>query len=53
MLVGFFIDISTAFDKVWHEGILLKLKTYDVNGEVLTLLTNYLHERYQRAVLNG
>ena len=36
-----------------HEGILFKLKTYSVNGEVLTLLTNYLHERYQTVELNG
>ena len=50
---GVFLDISKAFDKVWHEVILFKLKTYGVNGKVLTLLTNYLHERYQRVVLNG
>ena len=50
---GVFLDISKAFDKVWHEGILFKLKTYGVNGEVLTLLTNYLYERYQRVVMNG
>ena len=50
---GVFLDISKAFDKVWHEGILFKLKTYGVNGEVLILLTNYLHERYQRVLLNG
>ena len=50
---GVFLDISKAFDKVWHEGILFKLKTYGVNGKLLTLLTNYLHERYQRVVLNG
>ena len=50
---GVFLDISKAFDKVWHEGILFKLKTYGVNGEVLTLLNNYLHERYHRVLLNG
>ena len=50
---GVFLDISKAFDKVWHEGILFKLKTYGVNSEVLTLLTNYLHERYQRVLPNG
>ena len=49
---GVFLDISKAFDKVWHEGILFKLKTYGVNGQVLTLHTNYLHERYQAVVLN-
>ena len=50
---GVFLDTSKAFGKVWHEGILFKLKTYGVNSEVLTLLTNYLHERYQRVLLNG
>ena len=50
---GVFLDISKAFDKAWHEGILFKLKAYGVNGEVLTLLTNYLHERYQSVLLNG
>ena len=53
MLLKFFLDISEAFDKVWYEGILFKFKTYGVNVEVFTLLTNYLHERYQRVVLNG
>ena len=32
---------------------MFKLKTYGINGEVLTLLTNYLHECYQRLVLSG
>ena len=49
---GVFLDISKTFDKVWHEGILFKLKTYCVNGKVLTLLTDYLHECYQRVLLN-
>ena len=50
---GVFLDISKSFDKVWHEGIIFKLKSFGVNGKVLTLLTNYLHERYQTVALNG
>ena len=50
---GVFLDISKAFNKVWLEGILFKLRTCGINGELLTLPTNYLHERYQRIVLNG
>ena len=42
-----------AFDKVWHEELLFKLKTYGVKGELLNLLQNYLHERNQRVALNG
>ena len=48
---GIFRYISKAFDKIWHEGILFKLKPIGVNGKMLTLLTNNLHERYQRVVL--
>ena len=50
---GVFVGIYKAFKKVSHEVILFKLKTYGVNGKILTLLTNYLHERYQRLLLNG
>ena len=31
---GIFLDISKAFDKVWHELFLLKLKTYGLKGEL-------------------
>ena len=46
-------DMSKAFDKVWHEGLLHKLKQNGVDGNLLTLLTNYLSNRRQRVVLNG
>ena len=50
---GIFLHISKAFDKVWHDGIIFKLKAYDVKGELLSLLKNYLKNREQRVVLNG
>ena len=50
---GIFLDISKAFDKVWHDGLLFKLKTYGVEGDLLLLLKNYLKNRKQRVVLNG
>ena len=50
---GIFLDISKAFDKVWHEGLLYKLKAYGTEGQLLSLLTNYLENREQRVVLNG
>ena len=48
-----FLDISKAFDKVWHPGLLFKLKSYGIEGKLLNLLENYLHNRKQRVVLDG
>ena len=50
---GVFLDISKAFDKVWHEGLIFKLKTYGVDGKLIMLLEYYLKNRNQRVVLNG
>ena len=50
---GAFRDISKAFDKVWHDGFIFKLKSYGVEGELLSLFQNYLQNREQRVVLNG
>ena len=50
---GVFLDISKAFDKVWHEGLIFKLKTYGVEGKLIMLVEYYLKNRNQRLVLNG
>ena len=50
---GVFLDISKAFDEVWYDGLIFKLKSYGVEGELLSLLKNYLQNREQRVVLNG
>ena len=50
---GVFLDISKAFDKVWHDGLLYKLKCLGVEGNFYNILKNYLHNRKQRVVLNG
>ena len=43
-------DISKAFDKVWHKGLIINLKK---RGDLLTILTDFLKERKQRVFLNG
>jgi len=48
-----FLDMSKAFDKVWHEGLLFKLKQNGIQGKLLNLLENYLAGRRQRVVING
>ena len=45
-----FLDISKASDKVWHDGLIFKLKQ---NGIIGNLLKLYLQNRKQRVVLDG
>ena len=48
-----YLDMSKAFDKVWHKGLIYKLEQNGVTGNLLELLKNYLSDREQRVVLNG
>ncbi len=48
-----FCDISRAFDRVWHRGLLYKLEKCGITNPFLAWLTNYLQDRYQRVVING
>ena len=48
-----FLDISKAFDKVWHEGLLFKLKCNGISGNLYSFISDYLSDRKQRVVLNG
>ena len=50
---GVVVDVSKAFDKVWHIGLLFRLKAHGVDGELLSLLENYLQNRKKRVVLTG
>ena len=48
-----FLDISKAFDKIWHDSLVFKLKTYGITGPLLVLIESYLSSRQQRVILNG
>ena len=48
-----YLDMSKAFDKVWHDGLIFKLKQNGIEGKFLILLRNYLTDRKQRVVING
>ena len=48
-----FCDNSKAFDRVWHKGLLFKLKSIGVSDSLLLWFSDYLVERKQRVVLPG
>ena len=52
-LRGAFLDISKAFDKAWHEGLVFKLKQNGISGNLLNIFEDFLKNRKQRVVLNG
>ena len=47
------LDISKTFDKVWHEGLIFKLKQNSISGELLCILSDFLSNRKHRVVLNS
>ena len=36
------LNISKAFDKVWHAGLLHKLKFYGISGHIFGLILSFL-----------
>ena len=47
------LDISKAFDRVWHKGLLEKLRSYGITGKVHQLLSSFLTNRQISVVLDG
>ena len=57
---GVFLDISKAFEKVWHEGLILRLNQYKISDlrisdftNLLYLIKCFLKNFMQRVVLDG
>ena len=48
-----FLDISKAFYKGWHEGLLLKHESNGFTGSLTALIKAFLTDRCQHVVLNG
>ena len=49
---GVFLDISKAFDKVWHDDVIFKLEQNGISGKLHKFLHDFLANRKQRVVLN-
>ena len=48
-----YIDIYKAFDKVWDQWIIFKLRQNGISGDQLNILSDLLSNRKQRVVFNG
>ena len=48
-----FLDVSAAFDAVWHKGLLAKLRQAGVTGSLHNLLESYLSDRIARTMVEG
>ena len=49
---GVFLDISKAFNRVQHDGLLFELKHNGVSENLLELIKHFLSNRVQRVTLN-
>ena len=35
------LDLSKAYDRVWHGGFLHKLKSYGISGQIFGLISSF------------
>ncbi len=49
----FTLDISKAFDRVWHKALLSKLPSYGFYPDLCSFLSSYLSGRSIAAVVDG
>ncbi len=47
------MDLTKAFDKVWHKGLILKIQKCGIKCNLLKWLTSYPTYRKQKVVING
>ena len=43
--IGAFLDIKRAFDTVWHQGLISKLYTLNINPNIVKIIASYLTNR--------
>ena len=42
---GILLDISKAFDKVWHDGLIFKLRQSGICGKIIKILEEFVSDR--------
>jgi hypothetical protein len=47
------LDVAGAFDRVWHAGLVKKLRAAGMRGRALKLIKSYLRNRHISVVTNG
>ena len=53
VVLASFIDLQKAFDKVWKDGLLVKMLRYGITGNLYRWTKSYLHNRRARVVVDG
>ena len=47
------LDVTKAFNMVWHAGLLHKLKPYGISSQMFGLISSFLNNRQLRVLLDG
>ena len=47
------LHIPKSFDRIWHAGLLHKLRSYRISGQICGLISSFLRNRRLQVVLNG
>ena len=50
---GRFLDISKAFDNVWHKELIYKIQSTGISGTTIKVIKSFLSGRFQLVLLNG
>ena len=46
-----FLDLSKTFDRVWHKGLIHKLRSNSISGNMFALVRNFLRGRKQKSCI--
>ena len=47
------LDITKAFDRVWHAGVLRKLTSYRISGQIFDFSFSFLSNEWPQVALDG